>query len=460
MMPYRLTLSAPLLALLFVLPAISAPRKPNVVLIYTDDQGSVDMNCYGARDLITPHMDGLAQDGIRFTQFYSAAPVCSPSRAALLTGRFPQRAGLPNNAGSQPGSEGMPSQQITLAELLHAAGYVTGHVGKWHLGYAPATMPNGQGFDFSFGHMGGCIDNYSHFFYWSGPNRHDLWRNGEEIWEDGKFFPDLMVREARDFMQRNRARPFFLYWPINAPHYPLQGTNSWRQQYADLPEPRGRYAAFLSTADERIGQLLKCLDDTGLREDTIVVLQSDHGHSTEDRTFGGGGSAGSYRGAKFSLFEGGIRVPAIIRWPGHLPGNQVREQLATSVDWLPTILQLCQVAAPTHKIDGRSLVPMLHEPEAVSPHPQFHWQSGRGLAGQPQWAVRDGVWKLIGNPNDTSNKAPLGEADRRFLVNLAEDSGEMHNVAAQHPEIVRRLEEAHQAWLVDVNSPAATNTTP
>jgi len=168
-------------------------KSPNVILIYTDDQGSIDVGCYGARDLSTPHMDALAARGTRWTQFYSAAPVCSPSRAAVLTGRYPQRAGLAGNAGSQPGSHGMPPEQVTMAEMFKAAGYATGHIGKWHLGYRTETMPNAQGFDDSFGHMGGCIDNYSHFFYWNGPNRHDLWRNGKEIWEDGKFFPELMV---------------------------------------------------------------------------------------------------------------------------------------------------------------------------------------------------------------------------------------------------------------------------
>ncbi len=427
-----------------------ASRKPNVILIYTDDQGSVDVNCYGAEDLITPHLDGLAEAGVRFTQFYSAAPVCSPSRAALLTGRFPQRAGLASNAGSKPGSHGMPAEQVTIAELLREAGYATGHVGKWHLGYVPETMPNGQGFDFSFGHMGGCIDNYSHFFYWNGPNRHDLWRNGKEVWEDGAFFPDLMVREATTFIQRHRDRPFFLYWPINTPHYPLQGTDAWRKAYADLPSPRNKYAAFVSTTDERIGQLLQHVDDAGLRDDTIVIFQSDHGHSTEERTFGGGGHAGPYRGAKFSLFEGGIRVPAMIRWPGHVPAREVREQLATAVDWLPTILELCGLDPASHKIDGQSLVPVLQNPQATSPHARFHWQSGRGLGGAPQWAVREGEWKLIGNPRDTSNQGPLTQDDRRFLVDLTRDIGERHNLAAQHPEVVQRLEAAHDDWLRDV----------
>ncbi|MHC4657514.1 MAG: sulfatase-like hydrolase/transferase, partial [Planctomycetota bacterium] len=214
-----------------------ALRKPNVVLIFTDDQGTVDVNCYGAKDLFTPNLDRLAREGTRFTQFYVGAPVCSPSRAALMTGRYPQRAGQPSNAPSQRGRAGMPTEQVTIAEVLKSAGYATGHVGKWHLGYTPETMPNGQGYDSSFGHMGGCIDNYSHFFYWQGPNRHDLWRNGEEIWRDGEFFGELMVDECKKFIDENKDDPFLLYWAINMPHYPLQGTEKWRKKYRHLDAP-------------------------------------------------------------------------------------------------------------------------------------------------------------------------------------------------------------------------------
>lgn len=425
-------------------------RKPNVVIIYTDDQGSVDMNIYGSTDLVTPHMDSLARRGIRFTQFYTAAPVCSPSRAALLTGRYPQRAGVPGNVSSQPGRAGMAPEQVTLAEMFKAAGYATAHIGKWHLGYTPETMPNHQGFDYSFGHMGGCIDNYSHFFYWSGPNRHDLWRNGQEVFHDGVFFADLMVEEASRFLQAHREQPFFLYFALNTPHYPYQGDERWLRHYADLPYPRNLYAAFLSTQDERIGHLLSRIDELGLTEHTIVVFQSDHGHSTEERAHFGGGNAGPYRGAKFSLFEGGIRVPAILSWPGHLPENEVRTQMGVNVDWMPTLAELCGVPLPDGTIDGKSLALVLRSQEAPSPHRVFHWATGRDGS---QWAVREGDWKLLGNPQDTSHKGELSPQDELFLANLAEDVTEMKNLRHQYPDVVKRLQQLHQDWVNTLSAP-------
>ncbi len=424
-----------------------AKRKPNVIIIFTDDHGSIDINTYGAEDLITPNLDRLAREGTRFTQFYAAAPVCSPSRAALMTGRYPQRAQLPGNTSSQKGNPGMPTRQVTIAEAMKEAGYATGHIGKWHLGYTPDTMPNGQGFDYSFGHMGGCIDNYSHFFYWSGPNVHDLWRNGEEVWYDGEFFGDLMVDECKQYISAHQDEPFFLYWAINFPHYPLQGTERWREEYENLPYPRSDYAAFVSTTDDMIGRVLDHLDDMGLTDDTIVIFQSDHGHSTETRTGGGGGNAGPYRGAKFSLFEGGIRIPAIIRYPGVVPANEVREQLATGCDWFPTILDLCGIEQPSHKIDGKTITSVIKSSKAPSPHDVFHWQTGRD-----QWAVRQDEWKLIGNPRDTSNKAKITKDDQLFLVNLNEDISEMNNIAKQHPEKVQKLKTLHEKWISEVGN--------
>ncbi|MDF1711809.1 MAG: sulfatase-like hydrolase/transferase [Akkermansiaceae bacterium] len=423
--------SSKLSVVIFALLACALPlsaRKPNVIVIFTDDQGTVDMNCYGASDLVTPNMDGLAKRGVRFTQFYSAAPVCSPSRVGLMTGRTPQHGGLNGNVPLD--SVGMPSQQITIAEKLKEAGYATAHIGKWHLGHHKETIPNAQGFDHSFGHLVGCIDNYSHFFYWSGPNKHDLWRNGKEVFHNGEFFPDLMVKEAGEFIDKNKARPFFIYFALNTPHYPYQGSPEWLDHYKDLPYPRNLYAAFLSTTDDRIGALLKKVDDVGLTDNTIIIFQSDHGASEEVRAHNGGGSAGPHRGAKFSLYEGGIRVPAIISWPGTLPENEVRNQIATGCDWFPTIMELCEIPAATHKIDGKSLLPVIKSESETSAHKIFHWKSGNAVA------VREGKWKLV-----ISGK-------KVELFDLPKDLGEARNLAKENPEVVERLRgKSAEYWL-------------
>lgn len=423
--------------------ACLADNRPNVLFILSDDQGYADLGCYGATDLKTPHLDALASRGVRFTQFYAAAPVCSPSRAAIMTGKVPQRAGVPGNVSAERGKPGLPGEQVTIAEVFQKAGYDTAHVGKWHLGFSEDSMPNGQGFQSSFGHMVGCIDNYSHFFYWNGPNRHDLWRDGQEVWHDGEFFPDLMTAECNRILETPRDKPFFIYWAINVPHYPYQGAEKWRQEYASLPEPRRQYAAFVSTMDDCIGQVLDKLEERGLTENTIVAFQSDHGYSTEERAFFGGGSAGPYRGAKFSLFEGGIRVPALVSWPAKIPTGQVRDQLATGCDWLPTLASLADIEGTPSDLDGKNISDIVLK-NASSPHETFHWMTGGGK--DPQWAVRQGDWKLLGNPRDTVNPDSISPDDKLFLANLANDPSERTNLAAQHPEIVTRLRATHDAW--------------
>ena len=239
-----------------------------------------------------------------------------------------------------------------------------------------------------------------------------------------------------------------MYFAMNIPHYPLQGTEKWRQHYKHLEAPRRMYATLISTMDEMIGKLVAKVDSLGLREDTIIVFQSDHGHSQEERTFGGGGSAGIYRGAKFSLFEGGIRVPAIISWPGHLPEDESRNQLATAVDWYPTVASLAGLPSVQHRIDGKDITRLINSADAPTPHQVFHWQTGGG--NNPPWAVRKGEWKLLGNPRDTSNKAPLTANDKLFLVNLRDDPTEMKNFAKEHPDIVTALLKLHQQWVTEV----------
>lgn len=413
--------------------------KPNVVVIYTDDQGTIDLNSYGATDLVTPNMDKIVNSGVKFTQFYGA-PVCSPSRAGLLTGKTPQRAGVPGNVSSLSLEAGMPNEQYTMAEMFKDAGYKTAHIGKWHLGHAEDKQPNAQGFDHSFGHFVGCIDNFSHFFYWQGPNRHDLYRNGEEVFYDGQFFPDLMVKEASAFIEKNKNNPFFIFFALNTPHYPYQGTPEWLGYYKNkgVAYPRNLYAAFLSTQDDKIGELLQKLENLGLRENTIIVFQSDNGYSTEERAHFGGGSSGKFRGTKFSLFEGGIRVPAAISWPEKIKDDEERDQVAVNADWMPTLAELCNIDLDTRDLDGKSLVPVLKDKGHKTLHKQFCWQNGK------HWAARNGNWKLLGNP------AIRGEEflpkDSLFLINLNNDPGEMNNLAEKYPEKVEELKLQYKTW--------------
>jgi len=404
--------------------------RPNIVLILTDDQGSVDMNCYGATDLITPNMDALAARGVRFTQFYVAAPVCSPSRAALLTGRYPQRAQLDRNAY---GDRGLPPGQLTIAELLKEAGYRTAVFGKWHLGDDSALSPLAQGFDEFFGIRVGCIDNYSHFFYWQGPNRHDLWRNDTEHFENGAYFPDLIVREAQRFIGENKERPFFLYLPFNMPHYPMQAEQPYYDLYPEMKDlNRRRYAAFVSALDERIGRVIKTLDDQQLTGKTIIILLSDNGHSVEERAFGGGGSAGPYRGHKFTLWEGGIRLPCIISWPGTIPQGEVRKQIACSIDLFPTIAGYCGAALPPRRLDGLDIHNLIMSAASVSPHQILYWMKDNN------WAVRKGRWKYV------------SQDEEKLLSDMEKDVTETKNLAAEHPDIVRELTELHMKWVKEV----------
>ncbi|NQU24848.1 MAG: sulfatase-like hydrolase/transferase [Candidatus Nealsonbacteria bacterium] len=419
-----------------------AAERPNVILIFADDQGTLDLNCYGSTDLYTPNLDGLARRGVRFTQFYVAAPVCSPSRAALLTGRFPQRAGVPGNVSSHPGHEGMPTEQVTVAEVLRGAGYRTAAVGKWHLGTTAECSPCGQGFDEFFGHKAGCIDNLSHFFYWVPPHFHDLHRNNKEVYEEGQHFTRLMAREARRFIEESKDKPFFLYLAFNIPHYPLQAYAEYREMFAakkKMTWQRQQYAAWTATMDDGVGEVLAKVDELKLREKTLVIFLSDHGHSIESRANGGGGNAGPYRGNKFTLWEGGLRVPCIASLPGRIPQGETRDQMGVSVDWLPTICRYCDVDVPKRILDGKNLMPVIDSAAEPTPHEVFHWQSGS------QWAVRRGDWKLVAERRKTPGAPPA-----LLLSNMTEDVTETKSLAGKHPEIVKELSDLHAKWVKEV----------
>jgi len=436
--------------------------RPNVLIIYTDDQGTLDAGCYGVKDIKTPNIDQLALQGVRFTQAY-AHTVCCPSRAALLTGRQPQRGGVITWTSCTPKDEvgrKLNKNEITLAEQLKENGYTTGLIGKWHLGAQKGFGPLEQGFDYFFGFRGGFIDYYTHTFLhagWGRPQFHDLYRNNTEIFEEGKYFPDMQVDEANQFIEKNQDKPFFLYMAMNLPHYPEQPDSAFIEQYKHMEWPRSSYAPMITTVDDRIGKVLKKLDQLKLRENTIVIYMSDNGHSTEDYynwgdsygANGGGGFTGKWRGAKGSFLEGGLRVPCIVSYPKLLGKGEVRNQAISNLDFFPTICDMTQTPLPDRKLDGQSILPILKREKAKSHHKVMHWM------WQEMWAVRKGNWKLIFKGHDTTGKFSQHpelsfEMPEYWLANLDEVNPEEINYAADYPKIVNELKQLHEVWALDV----------
>ncbi len=426
----------------------AAPPSPNVVIFYADDMGRGDVGVYGCRDIATPNIDRLAGHGLRLEQYYASAPLCSPARAALLTGRYPLRAGLPGNVSSQPGAPGMPGSEITFGELAKTRGYATAVVGKWHVGSSEDCRPNAQGFDLFFGHHGGCIDFYSHWNYWTEPHVHDLHHNTREVREDGVYMTDIITRESIRFIDENKDGPFLLYVAYNAPHYPLQAPEHFREMYAHLPGNRRNYAPLVAAMDDSIGKVMACLDAHGLTDNALVFFLSDNGVSDEIRNNGLGGDTGGFREAKFSLFEGGIRVPGIVSWPSILPRGQVRDQVSIDQDVFPTIAAAIGADLPADRvIDGRNMLPWLKDPAAAEGRASLFWESWR------QKAVRHGKWKLVENGilnmNMSKRERATGE-DEIFLTDLEADPGEATNLRREHPEIVEKLLAKHEAWRQEI----------
>ena len=433
-----------------------------MIVIQSDDHGTLDSGCYGSADLSTPHLDALAARGTRFTQAYGHT-VCCPSRAALLTGRFPQRVGVNDWCSNHPSDErhrSLDAGVTTIATLLGAQGYATALVGKWHLGARLDRGPRAFGFDEFFGHRGGFIDNYSHTFLHANrgqPPFHDLWRNETEIHATGRYFPDMVTQRATRFLERNRDRPSYLHLAFNLPHYPYQPDPDLADTYAYLGDPRGPYAAMVSTLDRRIGRVLDAVDALGLRERTLVVYTSDHGHSTEDYrnwddnygAHGGGGDTGPWRGAKESLLEGGIRVPTILSLPGRIPAGETRDALVTNMDVLPTILDACGISQPDPAPDGHSLWPILDDAAAPTEYETLC------LQWQHRWMAREGDWKLLHDGLDTTGRHSHHPEGRReletwHLANLGEDEPEWRNHAEAEPAIVGRLRGVYARWAADV----------
>ena len=423
----------------------AAAARPNIIVIVSDDQGIGDIGCYGAKDILTPNLDRLAAEGVRFTDWHASSPVCSPSRAALLTGKYPQRAGVPEILFSKPdfAVPGLRKGETTLAGELRAAGYRTAAIGKWHLGSTPESRPLEQGFEEFFGFYSGWIDYYSHRFYTLGgqPVYHDLWRNEKEAWDEPQYQTELLGREAKEFVARqNASRPFFLYLAFGAPHYPMMAPDKYVGRFpASMDRDRRLHAAMVAALDDAVGEVLGALRAGGLN-DTIVFFQSDNGATAEVRADHEGrryrgGSNGIYRGHKGSLFEGGTRVPALLRWPGRAPAGRVSPDLCAGMDLMPTLLRAAGVPPPGG-IDGRDLSSAITGKEALAARRIF-WE----YAGQT--AVREGNWKLVNNPREALGE-PAGQ--KALLFDLSSDPSERHDLADRHPERVREFKQAIDVW--------------
>jgi arylsulfatase A len=432
--------------------AQAAPKRPNVVFILADDLGYGDLGCYGQKKIRTPHIDRLAAEGMRFTQHYAGNPVCAPSRCTLMTGYHSGHGQVRDNkqvggdegwtlgstiGGQWPLTEGT----FTVGHLFQKAGYATGAFGKWGLGRVGTSGdPQKQGFDHFFGYI---CQRQAHTYY---PNH--LWRDGQIFWieenKDGAervYSHDLIAEEALKFIRANRDRPFFLYVPFTIPHVALQVPEDSLAEYQDLgpdpaydgqrgyvahPRPRACYAGMVTRMDQAVGRIIDLLKEFDLEENTLVIFSSDNGP-----TFAGGSdaaffeSAGPLRGLKQSVYEGGIRVPFIARWPGRIKPGTKNDHISAFWDFLPTCAELLGVQPP-QGLDGLSMLPtLLGRPEQQKQHAYLYWE----LSGQQ--AVRMGDWKAL----------RLKPKQKTQLFDLKTDIGERNDVADQQPDIVARAKE-------------------
>ena len=425
-------------------------RRPNIIVFMTDDQGYGDLSCMGATDFLTPHIDELATTGARFTNWYSNSPVCSPSRASLLTGRYPGNAGVRAILAGHRKASGLTPEAPTIATAVRDLGYQTAMVGKWHLGLDEKCRPNQNGFDYFYGFMAGCIDYYSHVFYWCMADghtdpTHDLWENDHEFYDNGRYFTEMVSEKAVEKIREMNESdaPFMMYVAYNAPHYPMHAPRKYLDRFPHLPWDRRIMAAMLSAVDDGVGQITDELKRLGIYEDTIIFFQSDNGPSRESRNWMDGrgdpyygGMPGSLKGHKFSLFEGGIRVPGIFSWPGHIPAGQVIDEPCAAMDVFPTLLSIAGGDPSKYELDGLDITDVLMN-GGKTPHEEIYWEM------EMQTAIRQGNYKLVLDGQLIEGEPPQ---DPVFLSDLSVDPSETTNLAEQYPELTAELKEKALSW--------------
>jgi arylsulfatase A-like enzyme len=419
----------------------SSAGKPNVVLIITDDVGYGDLGSYGAPDINTPNLDALAAGGVRFTDFYANGSSCSPTRAALISGRYQSRYAIdaPIPTARQVAG-GLPAEGHSLPQVLRTNGYATALIGKWHLGYTPQFSPLAHGFDSFFGFKSGFIDYYHHT---DGLGQPDLYEDDRPVTVDG-YITDEITRRSVDFITTNAARPFFLevaynaaHWPYQVPGKPSKAVNNARHlmPFEAETSTRADYVKMLEHADEGVGQIVAALAKAGLAGNTLIIFTNDNGGEWLSRN-------APLFNRKFTLWEGGIRVPAIVSWPGRLRGGRVTAQVGITMDLTATILAATGSPVPSGaKLEGMNLLPILEDASPVVERTLF-WRVQRPELSQR--AVRSGNWKLLRDAGTV----------HAFLFDLSKDIGERNDLAAARPDVTRRLHLQLSEWEKDVESEA------
>jgi arylsulfatase A-like enzyme len=420
---------------------VQAAKAPNIVLIVADDLGYSDLGFQGGKEIPTPHLDALAAGGVRCSNGYVTGPYCSPTRAALLTGRYQQRFGHEFNPTGT--TSGLPTSEVTIADRLTKAGYSTALVGKWHLGMTPQFHPLRRGFGEFYGFLAGAHP------YNPGEGAPIL--RGESVVKEVESLTDAIGREAVAFIDRKAGdeKPFFLEVAFNAVHTPMQATPEGEAKFASIADPRRRtYAAMLSAMDDAVGRVTAKLREKGLEEETLVVFFSDNGGPTMRGTTINASINAPLRGSKRTTLEGGVRVPFVWSWKGVLPAGKVYDKPLIQLDILPTALALAGVeVSPDWHLDGVDILPFLKEEREGTPHEVLFWRLGE------QTAIRRGDWKLVrydtnvdAAPEDAVTKRARPPVTEARLYNLAEDIGESNDLSAKRPELVESLNAEWKAW--------------
>jgi arylsulfatase A-like enzyme len=422
-------------------------RRPNILLIVMDDVGYADVGFHGSRDIQTPNIDRLATEGVRFTDAYVSGPYCSPTRAGLLTGRYQQRFGHEFNIEGGLPALGLSANEKTLAERLKAAGYRTALFGKWHLGTGPAFHPTRRGFEEFFGFLGGA---HAYTAIGAGAN---VLQEGTTPVTTVDYLTDALADRAAAYIRQHASEPFFLYLAFNAAHTPLQATEKYLARFPHIKdETRRTYAAMMSAMDDGIGKALGALREQKIERDTIVFFFSDNGGPSMETTTINGSSNAPLKGSKRTTWEGGIRVPFVVKWTDHLPAGRVDRRPIIQLDVAPTALAAAGVAEDASAaFDGVNLLPYLRGTAKGSPHDTLYWRLGGMMA------IRQGDWKLVKTRAGAfvdADPAVLSDLSGAELYDLAKDLGETKNLAASRPDKVKELGDAWQQWNIQLAKPS------